>query len=118
MTVMLRAIVQRDELNQELNELFDLKKAKARKEKMLDQQSNEALREIRHLILMFRDGIPDVSIPVSECESLEWKAESQQLVYIKDHNAQVVEGTNKETMVNLRPYLIQIVKKAKEFYRH
>lgn len=118
MTVALRAVVQRDELNQELNELFDLKKAKARKDKMLEQQSNEALREIRHLILMFRDGIPNVSIPVSDCESLEWKAESQQLVYVKDHYAQVVEGATKETMVTLRPYLIQIVKKAKEFYRH
>ncbi len=118
MNVMSRAIVQKDELNQELNELFDLKKAKARKEKMLDQQSNEALREIRHLMLMFRDGIPNVTIPVSENETLEWKSDSQQLVYIKDRHVQVVEGTTKETMVNLRPFLIQIVKKAKEFYRH
>jgi hypothetical protein len=114
---MSRALVQRDELNQELNELFDLKKAKARKDKTLEQQSNEALREIRHLILMFRDGIPNVIIPVSESESLEWRSHTQQLVYVKDDHAQVVEGTSKENMVKLRPYLVQIVKKAKEFYR-
>lgn len=118
MTMIQRAVVQKDELNQELNELFDLKKAKARKDKTLEQQSNEALREIRHLMLMFRDGIPNVTIPVSENETLEWRSDSQQLVYIKNNHAQVVEGTTKETMVNLRPYLIQIVKKAKEFYRH
>ncbi len=118
MSIIQRSIVQRDELNQELNELFDLKKAKARKDKTLEQQSNEALREIRHLMLMFRDGIPNVAIPVSDNESLEWRSESQQLVYVKDNHAQVVEGTTKETMVNLRPYLIQVVKKAKEFYNH
>ncbi|MFL5785405.1 MAG: hypothetical protein ACJ76H_12380 [Bacteriovoracaceae bacterium] len=118
MAVVSRALVQRDELNQELNELFDLKKAKARNDKILDQQSSEALREIRHLILMFRDGIPNVTISVSENESLEWRTHSQQLVYIKDEHVQVVEGTSKETMVKLRPFLIQIVRKAKEFYRH
>ncbi len=118
MNVTSRAIVQKDELNQELNELFDLKKAKARKAKTLEQESNEALREIRHLMLMFRDGIPNVKIPVSENETLEWRSDSQQLVYVKDNHAQVVEGATKETMVNLRPYLIQVVKKAKEFYNH
>jgi hypothetical protein len=110
------SVAQRESLNQELTELFDMKKAKARKEKMLEQEATEAQKDIRLLILMFRDGIPDVSIPMSDAEVLVWDSRNQQLLYKKDHQAQVVEGISREVMARLRPYLIEIVKKAKEFY--
>lgn len=110
------SIAQRENLNQELNELFDMKKAKIRKEKILDQEATEAQKDIRLLALMFRDGIPDISLPMSECEVLAWDARNQQLLYKKDNHAQVVEGIPREAMVRLRPFLIDIVKKAKEFY--
>ncbi len=110
------SVAQRENLNQELNELFDMKKAKIRKEKMLEQEATEAQKDIRLLVLMFRDGIPDISMPMSDNEILFWDSRNQQLLYKKDNQAQVVEGIPREAMVRLRPFLIQIVKKAKEFY--
>lgn len=110
------SLAQRESLNQELNELFDMKKAKARKEKNLEQESTEAQKDIRLLVLMFRDGIPDISLPMSDGEYLCWDSRNQQLLYKKDNHAQVVEGIPRDVMVRLRPFLIDIVKKAKEFY--
>ncbi len=107
---------ERADLNQELTELFDMKKAKLRKEKMLQHEATEAQKDIRLLTLMFRDGIPDITMPMSDNESLTWDARGQQLLYKKENHSQVVEGTSREVMVRLRPFLIQIVKKAKEFY--
>ncbi len=110
------SIAQRESLNQELTELFDMKKAKVRNEKRLEQEAEESQKDIRLLTLMFRDGIPDVVMPMSDNESLSWDARNQQLLYKKDNHSQVVEGISRDVMVKLRPYLIQIVKKAKEFY--
>ncbi len=107
---------ERADLNQELNELFDMKKAKIRKEKMLQHEATEAQKDIRLLTLMFRDGIPDIAMPMSDNETLYWDARGQQLLYKKDNHSQVVEGTSRDVMVRLRPFLIEIVKKAKEFY--
>lgn len=110
------SIAQRENLNQELTELFDMKKAKARREKELEQEATESQKDIRLLTLMFRDGIPDVTMPMSDSEKLLWDSRNQQLLYVKDGQSQVVEGTSREIMVKMRPFLIQIVKKAKEFY--
>ena len=107
---------ERADLNQELTELFDLKKAKIRQEKMLQHQATEAQKDIRLLTLMFRDGIPDITMPMSDNESLSWDSRGQQLLYKKESHSQVVEGTTREVMARLRPFLIEIVKKAKEFY--
>lgn len=110
------SIAQRENLNQELNELFDMKKAKIRKEKMLEQEATEAQKDIRLLVLMFRDGIPDITMPMSDNEVLFWDSRNHQLLYKKESHTQVVEGTSRDVMVRLRPFLIDIVKKAKEFY--
>ncbi len=107
---------ERADLNQELTELFDMKKAKIRKEKLLQHEATEAQKDIRLLTLMFRDGIPDITIPMSDNEALLWDARGHQLLYKKDHQSQVVEGTSRDIIVRMRPFLIEIVKKAKEFY--
>ncbi len=110
------SIAQRESLNQELTELFDMKKAKVRNEKRLEQEAEESQKDIRLLTLMFRDGIPDVTMPMSDNEFLSWDARNQQLLYRKDNHSQQVEGISRDVMVKLRPFLIQIVKKAKEHY--
>lgn len=110
------SLAERESLNQELTELFDMKKAKVRHEKRLEHEATEAQKDIRLLTLMFRDGIPDVTMPMSDNEFLKWDARNQQLLYKKDNHSQQVEGISREVMVRLRPFLIQIVKKAKEFY--
>lgn len=111
------SVAQRETLNHELNELFDMKKAKLRREKQLEQEATEAQKDIRLLVLMFRDGIPDINLAMSDDnEFLCWDSRNQQLLYKKDNHTQTVEGTTREVMVRMRPFLIDIVKKAKEFY--
>jgi hypothetical protein len=108
--------LQRSELAQELEELFDMKKARLRDEKRLTMEANEAQRDIRLLTLMFRDGIPSMSVPVSEDEQLRWDAESQKLLYVHQKQSQILEGAAREIRIRMRPQLSHLVKKAKEFY--
>lgn len=105
-----------DELSQELVELFDIKKAKVRDEKNLTIAANEAQKDIRLLSLMFRDGIPDVTMQVNDQESIRWCQRSQQLIYSNGQVTQLLEATTKEIRVRMRPFLKDLVKKAKDFY--
>lgn len=105
-----------EELSQELVELFDIKKAKIRNEKQLTQEANEAQKDIRLLSLMFREGIPDVTMQVNDTESIRWCERSQQLIYSNGHITQILDATSKEIRVRMRPFLKDLVKKAKIFY--
>ena len=104
-------------LSQELEQLFDLKHAKSRHEKQLVLEANEAQRDIRLLSLMFRDGIPDMTMPVSDHESIRWDSRTQQLIYINKNVSHILEGAARQIMIRMRPHLTQLVKQAKEFYR-
>lgn len=105
-----------DALSNELVELFDMKKARIREDKILTAASNEAQRDIRLLSLMFRDGIPDITMSVNDNESISWNSRSQHLVYSKGTYSQLLEATSKETLVRMRPFLKDLVKKAKDFF--
>ena len=105
-----------DSLSNELVELFDMKKARIREDKELTVKANEAQRDIRLLSLMFRDGIPDITMSVNDTESIRWCERSQQLIYLQGENAQLLEATSKEVRVRMRPFLKDLVKKAKDFY--
>ncbi len=104
------------ELSQELVSLFDLKKSKARNEKNLTQAAFEAQRDIRYLSLMFCDGIPDLTMKCTETESIRWDARAQKLIYINGIELQLLEAASKEVRVRMRPFLKDLVKKAKDFY--
>lgn len=104
-------------LNQELSSLFDLKKSKRREEEILTQAAFEAQRDIRYLTLMFSDGIPDVSMRVNDKESIVWDAGARKLLYVRDDQSpQLLEGTSREIRVKMRPFLTDLVRKAKDFY--
>lgn len=104
------------DLSQELVSLFDLKKSKARNEKILTQAAFEAQRDIRYLTLMFCDGIPDISVKCSPTETIRWDAHSQKLIYQDGFDQQLLEAASKEIRVKMRPFLKELVKKAKDFY--
>lgn len=104
------------DLSQELVSLFDLKKSKARNEKNLTQAAFEAQRDIRYLSLMFCDGIPDLTMECTETESIRWDARAQKLIYINGIEIQLLEAASKEVRVRMRPFLKDLVKKAKDFY--
>jgi hypothetical protein len=107
---------QRNGLSQELVELFDLKKSKIRDEKILTQKAFEAQRDIRLLTLMFCDGIPDITMKVTDTESIRWDSRAQKLIYIQNDQAQLLESSSREVRVRMRPFLSDLVKKAKSFY--
>jgi sugar/nucleoside kinase (ribokinase family) len=107
---------QENKLSQQLIELFDMKKAKVRNEELLTQAALEAQKEIRLLTLMFRDGIPDIVVQMSEEESIKWDSNSQQLVYINGKGINIVDATSREVRVSIRPHLAEMVKKAKNLY--
>lgn len=107
---------QKSDLTQELVSLFDLRKSKIREEKELTQAAFEAQRDIRYLTLMFCDGIPDMTMKVNDTESIKWNALTQKLIYVNGDQAQILEAASKEIRVKMRPFLTDLVKKAKDFY--
>jgi hypothetical protein len=109
--------IQRSELAQELEELFDIKKARIRDEKRLTAAANEAQRDIRLLTLMFRDGIPSITVPVTETEAIRWDSETQKLLYVQGKTAQILEAASREVRIRMRPHLSLLVKRAKEFFQ-
>ncbi len=107
---------QKNNLSQELVSLFDLKKSKVRDEKLLSQAAFEAQRDIRYLTLMFCDGIPDISMKVTDTEDIIWDSRAQKLLYVDKGQVQMLEATSKEIRVRMRPFLTDLVRKAKDFY--
>lgn len=103
-------------LTTELVSLFDLRKSKVRNEKILTQAAFEAQRDIRYLTLMFCDGIPDVTMKCTDTESIKWDSRSKNLLYICENQVQILEAASKEIRVKMRPFLTDLVKKAKAFY--
>ena len=106
----------KSDLAQELVSLFDLRKTLLRDEKILTQAAFEAQRDIRYLTLMFCDGIPSLSMKVNDQETINWDSRAQKLLYIKDNHIQLLEASSKEIRVRMRPFLTDLVKKAKEYY--
>lgn len=109
---------QKTDLTDELVSLFDLKKSKARYEKDLTQEAFEAQRDIRYLTLMFSDGIPDITMKATDTEDIKWDSRIQKLLYINGNHVQILEAASKEIRVKMRPFLTDLVKKAKDFYRN
>lgn len=105
-------------LELELEELFDIRHAKVRIEKHISQEAMEAQRDIRVITHMFKDGIPDVTIPISDHETIKWDSQSKRLILVSDESTQILEATPRQTMIRVRPYLSLLVKAAKEFYRN
>lgn len=104
------------DLNLELVELFDLKKAKLRQDKELTTKADEAKKDIRLLTVMFRDGIPSLKIKIDEGEYIIWDAESNNLLFSNGQKKVLLEASSKEICVKARPFLLEMVEQAKKFY--
>lgn len=104
------------DLNDELVELFDLRKAKLRYEKDITQKANEAQKDIRLLTVMFREGIPSLQVKIDEGEYIIWQQETGSLLYTDGKAKILLEGASKEVRVKARPFLRELVEQAKKFY--
>lgn len=104
------------DLNLELVELFDLRKAKLRYEKDLTQQANEAQKDIRMLTVMFREGIPSLKVKIDEGEYIIWQEETGNLLYSNGKINILLEAASREVRIKARPFLHEMVEQAKKFY--
>lgn len=105
-----------ESISRELGELFDLRKAKLRSEKLLTQEATEAQKDIRLVALMFRDGIPDLDLEIAVGEKIIWDSKSQVLIFRSHGQDQLLEGSSREVRIKVRPFLKELVKKAKQLY--
>lgn len=104
-------------LETELGELFDIRTAKIRREKNIMAQAREAQKEIRLLILMFYEGdIPSLTVALGDDEFLEWDPQAKRLIYCSPDAHQYLETVKFDTLVRIRPYLHELVKKAKQLF--
>lgn len=103
-------------LSQELQQLFEMKTSKTRYEKELAAAASEAQKDIQLLTLMFMDGVPNIELAISNNESIMWDQKAQKLLYVECGNPQIIESTSREIIVRIRPFLIELVKKAKGLY--
>ena len=103
-------------LEQELEELFDIRHAKSRDTRILNEEALLAQRDIRLLTHMFSDGIPEISIPIGDSETVKWDPKIKRLLLIDQTSSQLLETSTKQVMIRVRPHLTLLVKAAKEFF--
>lgn len=102
------------ELEKELRDLFDLRKSKIQEEKMLNNEVMEANKDVRLLTMMLSDDYPDLDVLLNNEESLHWDSHEKKILYFNKQSKQYIEAVEKQTIVRLRPFLRQFVKKARE----
>ena len=104
-------------LEVELGELFDIRSRKARQEKLNFQEAMDAKRDVKLLTRMFSDGVRDMNVAIASSEILEWDSHLRRLVYHRGEYSQYIETANNEILIRVRPFLKDLAKKAKEYYR-
>lgn len=107
-----------DNLSLELQELFDLRFAKARDEKKLADDTMATQQDIRLITHMFKEDVPDVSVPLGDEAWLKWDSQSKKLFYVKGQESTILESMPKQIMIKVRPHLRMLVDQAKDFYRN
>ena len=53
---------------------------------------------------------------VTDDEMIRWDSHAKKLLYIKGDHVQLLEASPREVRIKIRPLLIELVKKAKDFY--
>lgn len=74
----------------------------------------DTLQTLQMMTLLFREEIHDVVIRMSESEILEWDAGVKRFIYHKDETSRYLELARKEVLFRVRPYLQELLKKARE----
>lgn len=77
----------------------------------------ETLQTLELMTALFREEIHDVVIRMSERETLEWDAGLKRFIYHKDETSRYLELARKEVLFRVRPFLQDLLKKARETLR-
>jgi hypothetical protein len=105
---------QKSALEIELGELYDIRYRKGREERERFEAAQETKKDIKLVTLMFADGIEDLSVKIGQQEILEWDFRSKRLIYHRGDSTLFVEGAKDDILVRIRPFLTDLVQKAKE----
>ena len=74
----------------------------------------ETLQNLKLMTELFRGELHDFQIPIGNNENLEWDSQLQRFVYHRGDTSQFLELARKEVLFRVRPYLADLLKKAKE----
>lgn len=97
--------------------LTDMMELKARKLLSTKDEKILILETLRTLGLMteiFREEVHDIVIRMSDRETLEWDATLRRFVYHRGETSQFLELAKKDILFRVRPYLQDLLKKARE----
>lgn len=103
-------------IENELTQLFDLRREKIRKETKTRDEVASAKKDIQLLIKMFSEDVPSISVHVGNDDMLEWDARVKRLIYHRRGHAQYIENVSEAYLVEIRQYLHSLIKSAKNFY--
>ncbi len=92
-------------------------------QKLLSQKEEKILLlETLHILKLmtefFRGDCPDFNISLGHAENLEWDSNLQRFVYHRGETSQFLELARKDILFRVRPYLQELMKKAKEALRN
>jgi hypothetical protein len=105
-------------LENELHQLFDIRHARLRDDKIISHEAMDAQRDIRLITHKFKDGIPDITISINSDEDIKWDSQNKRLLLISLESCQILEASCRLTMIRVRPHLALLVKQAIDFYKN
>lgn len=74
----------------------------------------ETLRTLQLMTEIFREEVHDIVVRMSDRESLEWDAGLKRFIYHRGETSQFLELARKDVLFRVRPFLEDLLKKAKE----
>ena len=103
-------------LESELSELFDIRKAKERRDKQRNDDAIAVQKDFKVLVMMFSDGVPNMTIPLGDNEFLEWDSRIKKLLYHCNDVSLFIENLKTDSLLKIKPHLHMLARKAKDFY--
>ncbi|MFL5785381.1 MAG: hypothetical protein ACJ76H_12260 [Bacteriovoracaceae bacterium] len=92
----------------EIEQTKNLTETGRQAEKILVRDTQETLKLMTEL---FRQGVHDTYVTISDHEGLEWDAKLRRFIYHRGHTSQFLELARKEVLLRIRPFLKEIHKR-------
>jgi hypothetical protein len=70
--------------------------------------ARDTLETLKLMTELFRQGVEDTYVTISDHEALEWDSHLRRFIYHRGHNSQFLELARKEVLLRIRPFLKEI----------
>lgn len=101
-------------MDQFLTDMMELKTRKLLSRKDEKILILETLKALQLMTELFREEMHDIVIRMSERETLEWDAGLKRFIYHRGDTSQFLELARKDVLFRVRPFLEDLLKKARE----